>query len=305
MGGGTTGHLLSLSRMGSPRQRRRLRRLLLSRRALWIGLACLLAFHHLLFSFLTQGAGEAVNALLIWGGALVILADQPPGWRPRPAPIGLAAGAVLIAAVLWRSQQITSLDGASRLLPLLAGLALVLLAAPLRRLASYGPLLLILALPLLMRGLLALISTEKLSLLTARISQALLMLCNLPAEVQGNVLRLPEGAVQIMGPCSGIGMVMQLIMVGVIFALAFPMRHRWQNGVMLLVAPLLAVIANGFRIALLAGITASAIPSKDWWFEFFHESEGSLVFSGIAVLVFIWLYDLWMERQITRLEQTP
>jgi exosortase/archaeosortase family protein len=98
---------------------------------------------------------------------------------------------------------------------------------------------------------------------------------------------------------------MQLIMVGVIFALAFPMRHRWQNGVMLLVAPLLAVIANGFRIALLAGITASAMPNKDWWFEFFHKSDGSLVFSGIGMLVFIWLYDLWMGWQITRLEQTP
>jgi len=294
----------SLRRMGSPRQRRRLRRLLLSRRVLWIGLACLLAFHHLLFSFLTQGAGEAVNALLIWGGALVILADQPPGWRPRPAPIGLAAGAALIAAVLWRSQQITSLDGASRLLPLLAGLALVLLAAPLRRLASYGPLLLILALPLLMRGLSPLISTEKLSLLTARVTQALLVLGSLPAEVQGNVVRLPDGAVQIAGTCSGSDMMMQLIMVGVIFALAFPMRHRWQNGVMFLVAPWLAVIANGFRIALLAAITASAMPSKDWWFEFFHESEGSLVFSGIAVLVFIWLYDLWMGWQLSRLEQT-
>ena len=189
---------------------------------------------------------------------------------------------------------------------MLAGLALALalLAAPLRRLASYGPFLLILALPVLMRGLSALISTEKLSLLTARITQALLVLCNLPAEVQGNVVRLPEGAVQIAGPCSGSGMVMQLLMVAVIFALAFPMRHRWQNGVMLLVAPLLAVIANGFRIALLAAITASAMPSKDWWFEFFHKSEGSLVFSGIGVLVFIWLYDLWMGWQITRLEQT-
>ena len=58
--------------------------------------------------------------------------------------------------------------------------ALALLAAPLRRLASFGPVLLILALPLLMRGLSALISTEKLSLLTARITQALLVLCNLP-----------------------------------------------------------------------------------------------------------------------------
>jgi cyanoexosortase A len=295
----------SLRRMGSPRQRRRLKRLFLSRRKIWILLACLLALHHLLFSFLTQGAGEGVNALLIWGGALVILADQPPGWRPRPAPIGLVAGAALVVAVLWRSQQITSLDGASRLLPLLAGVALALLAAPVRRLVSYGPFLLILALPVLMRGLSALISTEKLSLLTARITQALLVLCNLPAEVQGTVVRLPEGAVQIMGPCSGIGMVMQLVMVGVIFALAFPMRHRWQNGVMLLVAPLLAVIANGFRIALLAAITASAMPNKDWWFEFFHESEGALVFGGIGVLVFIWLYDLWMGWQITRLEQTP
>ena len=294
----------SLRRMGSPRQRRRLKRLFLSRRKIWILLACLLALHHLLFSFLTQGAGEGVNALLIWGGALVILADQPPGWRPRPAPIGLVAGAALVVAVLWRSQQITSLDGASRLFPLLAGMALALLAAPLRRIASYGPVLLILALPLLMRGLSPLISTEKLSLLTARITQALLVLGNLPAEVQGNVVRLPDGAVQIAGTCSGSDMVMQLIMVAVIFGLAFPMRHRWQNGVMVLVAPWLAVIANGFRIALLAAITASAMPSKDWWFEFFHESEGALVFSGIAVLVFIWFYDLWMGWQLSRLEQT-
>lgn len=294
----------SLRRMGSPRQRRRLKRLFLSRRTIWILLACLMALHHLLFSFLTQGAGEAVNALLIWGGALVILADKPPGWRPRPAPIGLVAGAALVLAVLWRSQQITSLDGASRLFPLLAGMALALLAAPLRRIASYGPFLLILALPLLMRGLSPLISTEKLSLLTARITQALLVLCDLPAQVQGNVVRLPDGAVQIGGSCSGSDMVMQLIMVAVIFALAFPMRHRWQNGVMFLVAPWLAVIANGFRIALLAGITSSAMPSKDWWFEFFHESEGAQVFSGIAMLVFIWLYDLWMGWQISRLEQT-
>ena len=268
-------------------------------------LACLLALHHLLFSVLTQGAEEAVNALLIWGGALVILADQPPGWRPRPAPIGLAAGAALVVAVLWRSQQITTLDGASRLLPLLAGLALALLAAPVRRLACHGPVLLILALPLLMPGLSELIPTDKLSLLTARITQVLLALCNQPAVVLGNVVRLPEGAVQIGGLCSGISMVTQLLMVAVIFALAFPMRHRWQNAVMLLVAPLLAVIANGFRIALLAVITASAIPSKDWWFDFFHESEGSLVFSGIGVLVFIWLYDLWMDWQISRLGQAP
>ena len=297
--------LACLRRGGSPHQRRRRRRRLLSRRELWIGLARLLALHHLVFSFLTQGTGEAVNALLVWGGVLVIVADQAPGWRPRPGPIGLAAGAALVLAVLWRSQQITNHDVAATLLPLLAGLALALLAAPLRRLASFGPVLLILALPALMRVLEELTPIEKLSLLTARITQLLLLLCNQPAVVSGNVVRLPQGAVQIGGPCSGIGMVTQLIMVAVIFALAFPMRHRWQNAVMLLVAPLLAVIANAFRIAVLAAITASRFAGKDWWFEFFHQYEGSLLFSGIGVLLFIWLYDLWMEWQLNRLGQAP
>jgi len=280
-------------------------RLGLSRRSLWIGLACLLALHHLVFSFLTQGNAEAVNALLVWGGALVIVADQPPGWRPRPGPLGLAAGAALVLAVLWRSQQITNHDVAATLLPLLAGLALALLAAPLRRLAAFGPVLLILALPALMRGLEELTPIEKLSLLTARITQLLLLLCNQSAVVSGNVVRLPEGAVQIAGPCSGSSMVTQLIMVAVIFALAFPMRRRWQNAVMLLGAPLLAVIANAFRIAILAAITASRFAGKDWWFEFFHRYEGSLLFSGIGVLLFIWLYDLWMAWQISRLGQAP
>jgi len=280
-------------------------RLGLSRRSLWIGLACLLALHALVFSFLTQGNAEAVNALLVWGGVLVIVADQAPGWRPRPGPLGLAAGTALVLAVLWRSQQITNHDVAATLLPLLAGLALALLAAPLRRLAAFGPVLLILALPALMRVLEELTPIEKLSLLTARITQLLLLLCNQSAVVSGNVVRLPEGAVQIAGPCSGSTMVTQLIMVAVIFALAFPMRRRWQNAVMLLVAPLLAVIANAFRIAVLAAITASRFAGKDWWFEFFHQYEGSLLFSGIGVLLFIWLYDLWMAWQLNRLCQAP
>jgi hypothetical protein len=36
----------------------------------------------------------------------------------------------------------------------------------------------------------------------------------------------------------------------VIFAMAFPMRHRWQNGLMLLGAPLIGMGANGMRITM-------------------------------------------------------
>ncbi|MFM9072890.1 MAG: archaeosortase/exosortase family protein, partial [Cyanobium sp.] len=162
-----------------------------------------------------------------------------------------------------------------------------------------------LALPSLMGLLSSSIPTRELSLFTGRITQALLLLGNLPVEVRGNVVSLPEGAVEISGICSGVDMVVQLIGVGLIFALAFPMRHRWQNAVMVLTAPLLAILANAFRIALLACINASTLPNKTWWFDFFHYLRGSVIFSAIAVLAFIWLYGYWMEWQIARLERTP
>jgi len=101
---------------------RKLRRQTMSRGGLWLLLAGLLASHHLLLSLVTQGAEEAVNALLVWGGACVVLDERPMGWRPRPGRIGAVAGTVLVLAVLWRSQQITSLDSVSSLLPLIAGL---------------------------------------------------------------------------------------------------------------------------------------------------------------------------------------
>ncbi|MEB3266193.1 MAG: exosortase/archaeosortase family protein [Cyanobacteriota bacterium] len=273
-----------------------------SPRALWLSLAALLAFHSLVVSGLTQGPEDAVNVLLVWGGALVVLGDQGAGWRPRPSRVSLWCGMAVVLLVLWRSQQLVTLDAASSGLPLLAGLGLALLAAPARRLGPLRPALVILALLPLMRALLVVIPTERLSLLTARVTQVLLHLGGLSAQVQGNVVRLPDGAVQIAGPCSGIGMVAQLVGVGLIFGLAFPMRHRWQSAVMVVVAPLLAVLANGLRIGLLAVITASRLPGKRWWFDFFHEHEGSLVFSGIAVLMFAWLYGWWMEWQVQQLE---
>ena len=279
-----------------------IRRWVTSRRGLWLLLAALLALHSLVVGGLTQGPEAVVNALLVWGGALVVLSDQGPGWRPRPGRWGLGAGAALVLLVLWRSQQLTTLDSVASLLPTLAGVALALLAASPRQLGPFGPAVLILGVLPVMRVLGAAIPTGALSLVTARITQLLLMLCGLPVQVQANVVRLPGGAVQIAGPCSGNGIVAQLVGVALIFALAFPMRHRWQNAAMVLVAPLLGVVANGGRIALLALITASELPARGWWFDFFHEHEGSLIFGGVGVLLFAWLYGMWMEWQVRQLE---
>ena len=61
------------------------------------------------------------------------------------------------------------------------------------------------------------------------------------------------------------------------------------------------MLTNAMRIALLAWINASAMPNKTWWFEFFHTHWGSLVFAGIAMQVFVWLYVYWLARQVAAL----
>ena len=103
------------------------------------------------------------------------------------------------------------------------------------------------------------------------------------------------------GACAGLNILLQLVVVALLFAKAFPMRHRWQNGVMLSIAPVLAVLINAMRIALLAWINASGLPHKQWWFAFLHDSWGGLVFAGVAMLLFVWLYVVWLARQVAAL----
>ena len=277
----------------------------ISSRRLWLGLALLLALSSLVSHGLTQRLEDLLNALLVWGGALfVLVSDRDQAWHPRPSPVGSATGAALVVLVLWRQQQLTTLDATSSVLPLLAGAGLVLLAEPPRRrwAAARVPLAIFAILPLL-RLALALLSDRTLSLITAKLTAAALMLCGIPATLEGNVVQLPGGGVAVADSCSGQPTVVQLIGVGLIFAVAFPMRYRWQSAVMLLVAPLLGLLVNALRITGLALLTASSLPWSDALFRFFHEDHGALIFSGLAVVLFAWLYGLWMEAQLAHLRR--
>jgi exosortase/archaeosortase family protein len=103
------------------------------------------------------------------------------------------------------------------------------------------------------------------------------------------------------GSCAGLNILLQLLLVAVIFAMAFPMRHRWQNSLMIVLAPLIGMVANGMRISLLALFTTSSLPNKQWWFDFFHDHWGALLFSGLGMQLFVWLYLYWMARQVAAL----
>ena len=273
----------------------------LDNRELWGLLTAIFALYLMQLSLLTQLPDVALNLVLVMGGAVLVLNGPPAGWQPRPGRIGRWVGVALLVALIWFGQRLMSSDFISSLLPLLAGMAIALLAAPASKLRPFLKSLCVLALLPVVRAVGTLTPLGPLSVATAWLAKQMVSICGYTAEQFGTLVKLQGGGVIVNGNCAGLGILLQLLLVAVIFALAFPMRHRWQNGLMIMVAPLLGMVVNGMRITLLALFVTSGLPNRQWWFEFFHDHWGSLLFSGLGMQLFVWFYVYWMARQVAAL----
>jgi cyanoexosortase A len=273
----------------------------LDNRDLWGLLAAIFALYLLQLSLVTQLPDVALNLVLVMGGALLVLNSPPAGWQPRPGRIGRWVGVALLVVMLWFGQRLMSSNFFSSLLPLLAGIALALLAAPASKLRPFFKSLCVLALLPVVSAVSMLTPLGPLSVATAWLAKQMLSLCGYTAVQLGTLVKLQGGGVIVSGACAGLGILLQLLLVAVIFAMAFPMRHHWQNGLLIVVAPLLGMVVNGMRITLLALFVTSSLPNRQWWFDFFHDHWGSLLFSGLGMQLFVWLYVYWMARQVAAL----
>lgn len=275
-------------------------------RRLWVLLAAFLAAHHLWVFHATQESLQGlVVVMVVWGGALLCIEDLLPVLEPRPGRGGLILGSALVVWALLRAEIIRSLDAVIYLLPLVEGLGLALLCAPPRRLRPFAASLAILAL-LLPAVLLGTVYPEApLSHLTALITGTGLQALGIPADVEGRLVSLPQGGVEVYGACSGKDLIVMVTLVAVVFLLAFPLR-RWRDrlGILLAAAPL-AIFSNVIRIALLAVITGYRVPHQQALFDFFHEDTGSLVFSVIAVALLAKLYLRLIDRQLAAASHPP
>jgi cyanoexosortase A len=266
-------------------------------------LAIVMLCQNLLFNALTQSVEDLLTSLLAWWGAGILLQSDIEDGRfiLHPSRVGMCLGWMLLAWVLSRSYLISTRAPGASLLPLMAGIGLAFMGFPLRQIRTHWRSLAALALAPLTRLLIAILPVPVFAHWTAGFTQVLLLLFDTSVERQNAILHLPGGSVMVDGGCTGIPAMLQLVSVALILFMAFPMRHRWQNALMLLVAPLVGFAINGIRIAILASINASQLANKDSWFQLIHVGWFSQLFPAIAMLIFLKLYYDWMESQVRHL----
>lgn len=271
-------------------------------RNLWLTLAALVAIQSLIVFTNTQITGNAITALIVWGGALICMEDLIDDFYPRPTLATTVTGGILIIYTLYRSSRVISSDSILYILVPIAGFGLLLLGNSFQSIWKFRDALLVLCmLPLflLIQIIVSNYVSNDLSILTARFVLFWLGLLGVsPARLEGNTVFTSGGAVQVMHECNGLEMIMQMVITSVVFLLAFPLRSRVARLSISLLSPLIGFIVNSMRISLLAVFTSLNTETGKSLFDFFHDQAGSLIFSGIAVFVLGYLYLAFLNREL-------
>ena len=271
----------------------------LTARNTWLFIAATVAIQNIVVFYTSQNDSMTVFALLIWGGALICMEDLIERLHPSPNPVAAFFASVLLLFVLFRSSLILHSDGVLFLLPPIAAIALVLLVTKPHSIFLFRDsifcILLIPANILIFK----IIPELPMSLLTAKLAAFWLSILGLDPVVSGRDVLLKGGGVTVLGSCNGLDMIAQVACIAVIFLLAFRLRSNVSRFLVLSIAPLIGLLSNTIRIALLTIFSANGSgKGYGFWFDFFHKDTGSLIFSGLAVFVFGSIYMRLLEHEL-------
>jgi cyanoexosortase A len=271
----------------------------LTARNAWLFIAATVAIQNIVVFHTSQNDSMTVFALLIWGGALICMEDLIDKLYPSPKPIVALFASAILLFVLFRTSLVLHSDGVLFLLPPIAAIALVLLVSEPRSIFKFRDSLLCVLLFPANALLNRIIPEVPMSLLTAKLAAFWLSILGLDPVVNGRDVFLKGGGVTVLGSCNGLDMIAQVTCISVIFLLAFRLRSISSRLIVLSLAPLIGLFSNTIRIALLTIFSANGSgKGYGFWFDFFHEDSGSLIFSGLAVFIFGSIYMRLLEHEL-------
>ncbi|GAB1543907.1 hypothetical protein NUACC21_65830 [Scytonema sp. NUACC21] len=248
---------------------------------LWfLGIGAGLNAIHLTLTWKADNYSLFSNCILYWAAISSLILDKHHlnlNSGIIPSLIGLS----LIGIILFKSASLTSFGVFLYLTPLIIALSLVLLASGFKGLKQYqGELLALFC--LVAPKVIPWSVVGYISSLTAKFAAFILWYIGANVARSGNIIYLPTGSVEVFSGCSGVEQVFQMLGLSVLFLLMFPQKNH-QKIIVPITAISLGFIVNTLRVALMAILVAK---QQQEAFKYWHEGDGSLVFSMIAVLLF-------------------
>ncbi|GAP97700.1 hypothetical protein NIES2104_42470 [Leptolyngbya sp. NIES-2104] len=186
----------------------------------------------------------------------------------------------MLISVLSKSASISGNDIFLRVFPILSIAALVLIGSGFSGLKQHWQELFILCIFAIPPGLILLFLDP--SSITAKVSGCILSALGFQVSIQGVLVSLPKGSIEVYSACAGVATMLQLFGVALMYLFLQPTKH-YQKFLIPGFALLIAFLVNAFRVALMAVLVALGDQAA---FEYWHVGNGSLVFSTIAVVIF-------------------
>ncbi|MBW4633264.1 MAG: cyanoexosortase A [Iphinoe sp. HA4291-MV1] len=235
---------------------------------------------HLVLLWKANNSSLLGMTFLFWAALSSLIWEKRHSFNLESGIFSSFFGLSLIALLLIKSISLTSFGVFLYFYPVIFAIGLALVASGFKGLKQYkGELFILffLSVPKLLPS-----SLIDISLLTAKFATLILWYTGFEVTRKGTLIYLPAGSVEVYHGCSGMELIFQLLGLALLFLLMFP--QTWKQKILIsFVAATLAFIVNGLRVALMAVLVAQGQMGV---FDYWHDGDGSLVFSLIAVLLF-------------------
>lgn len=117
-------------------------------------------------------------------------------------------------------------------------------------------------------------------------------------------ITIGKNIIEVLGACSGVNQLFFVLTILIVFLLEFNILRSKDILKIFITALLLPFFVNVFRIILLSLIVTSSLEEKQYWFNFFHYSYGSLFFSLITCTVFSKNYLSLVKDEINKIKNS-